>query len=611
MLKQIHKHQKITIVVLFLLACTMLLFGVDLSNRGEEYAIKVNDTEISYPQYAKEKERFSASLQQQYGDAFKFIINNPSFNIDEKLKEKLIPQILIKQKAREDNLSVSDEVLQQNILKLFSNGNYENYLKYSGQSARAFEADLRGDLINQQLVGFVTTMSKASEQEAKAQWENEHKQYTINYIAIAKDSLKGNIAKPTDEVLKEIYEEEASTFEKEQRIKYNYIVLDAKDATKLVEVLEEDVELYYSENEDKYRAPKTATYDVVTLKAKASTEPEKLKVEAETILGEAIAKDNLDDISSKSNSLFDISISKNQQIKGGSDKIAKSIFKLTEPGFTNLIEDNNEYKIVKVNYFVEGAVKGIDEVRDVITNIIKVREAPAYLAIYGEDLYNELSESKLDLKAFAKNKGLKIDSTELVGVSISPPALNSLSERVYEQKEEKIQLIELGDKVVLVEVLEHKEREIPELKDVKEKLVKIYEKQELERLLKDKEDEVKEALQSKEAEDLTEFAKLIKAKVETKDKVNKLSGLPVEIVTPEISKAVFNTKEAPKFIKSVYNSGKSIILAEISSIKAANPETFTKVKSEYIKRSSNDNSELILASLINKLKAKSEIVVRN
>lgn len=615
MLKQIHKHQKFTIIILILLAGTMLLFGVDLGNSRESYALKINDKEISYTEYAQEKEQYSNLLKQQYGEAYKYILNNPNFSIDDKLKERIVPQVLITQKALSDDLNISNEVLQKKVTEIFSSSDYVNFLKYSGKSAKAFEEELRIDLVQELMSDFVKNMSRANTEEAKALWINEKQEYQIEYTQIGAKELKANIKAPTKEELEKIYEEQASTLETEAKIKYEYIKIGKDESKELVEVLPEDIELYYTENENSFREPKSAKINILKLELKVEEGPttlQKIQESAEEILGEALAGTKLSELSKKENEYFNISLLKEENITEGigSKEISNATFSLSEPGFTKLVKENNSYNVIDVKEIKEGNLKPLESVKNDIIETIKNREAPAYSTIYAEDLYNEWTESKKSLEEFAKDKNLKVSKTELLSFTVSPNGLNGLTEQISQNVSTKKQVIELNTSSVIVSIIDFKEREIPAFENVQEELKNIYEAQELQTLLSKTETEINEELK-KEKITLNNISKKYNSEIITKEKISKLSGLPSEIISKDLSEVIFSTNKTPKLLDKAYRVGDSLIVTRIKNIKKPDEDQFKIDKKSYIEKSTNDNSELILASLIKKLKVNAEIDIRN
>lgn len=608
MLKTIHKYQKsiLVYILIFILAASMLLFGVDvLAPRQERYAIKVDDTEITYAAFAEERRAMENVFRQRFGDLYNQLMETQGFNISQQVVDKIVPDVLLERTARDFGLHVSNEELRSYINDTFQ-GNYANYLKQTGRSAKNFEAQLSKEFVRLQLSKLLNDVSLASEAEAKAIFSRDETEYSVVSVEFNPTDFEKDIADPTDDELLEYFEENADSYEIPERVAYSFTVFRPADYTSVVEVADEDLEFYYSENQQEFVEPEQALVRHIQLNfpENASTEDIlKRKELAEELLGKvqagedlaALALEHSDDFISKTLG-GEIGWVKPGDKEGDLDK---KIFALGGPGFAELVEMDYGYHVVEVQDYQEKRQKEYEEVKNEIEQQIRDQEAPAFAAAIAQERFEIWFEGESSLADFAKENKLDVQTVPLSVAGSAPiegvPA--DLTAQVLEFPDEVKRLIDIGEESILVEVTEYKEPEIPELKDVREKVITALKK---ERAL--------EAARVK-AEELLAKGSLGELKEKTSEaQVVKRAKLGEGLLRyPPATNAIFDMQTAPGLVPEVVEYAGKFYIVEVQNISAPAAKDFDESEEKYKERATSQNTQALTTSIINSLKAKAEI----
>jgi peptidyl-prolyl cis-trans isomerase D len=125
-----------------------------------------------------------------------------------------------------------------------------------GTSATAFEARLADDTIGMQVRGLIKHASITPPTAlVRARYQQQETQYSFRILSVTKEAAKEKLPEPTEEALRTYFEENMLDYERPPRIKATYATAPSNAFRSEVEVLDDDIELYYIDNEREFRIP--------------------------------------------------------------------------------------------------------------------------------------------------------------------------------------------------------------------------------------------------------------------------------------------------------------------------------------------------------------------
>jgi len=298
MLKTIHKYQKSPILYVLMAAVgfAMLGFGVDFLGPDQTgYAVKVDDTEVSYSDFTRQRRNLEDRYRSQYGNLYYQISQQEDWNINQQVLDALIPRILLEKTIHEYNLFAGDSEVRKILLSSFPDkGIYEAYLKQVGMTAKEFQKQLEADAVQAQFAALITDFSYVSKKEALSLLEREETTYAINHVEVDPKTFIEKVEVPADEVLENYFTENLTDYEREERVSYNYVVFDPAKNLNLVDVQPDDIEMYYAEHESNYMSPARAKTRHILLTIPEDSDDakkEEMKKTAEEVHIKALAGD--------------------------------------------------------------------------------------------------------------------------------------------------------------------------------------------------------------------------------------------------------------------------------------------------------------------------------
>ena len=163
MFDAVRNNKRIVQVFLALITLPFAFWGVDSYVRNAEHGkavATIGDIKITPPQFQQEMRERQDRFRTQLGAAFDpKMMDLPE--VRQGILNEMVDQRLLLLEAQKSRIIVSNEALSKAIVSIpsflengkFSLERYETLLKMQGMSPQMFEAQLRQDLILQQLAG--------------------------------------------------------------------------------------------------------------------------------------------------------------------------------------------------------------------------------------------------------------------------------------------------------------------------------------------------------------------------------------------------------------------------------------------------------------------------
>lgn len=628
MIKWIHQNTRsIGVFLIFaVVVLSMTFFGVDVgSTRQQRYAIKIGDQEISFEEFDREKRRRQEAMLQQYKQIFgdnytqfaSQIYNIPNVQI----ADDIIDRRLLVQEARDLNLYVGEQQLVNFIKNQLFGGNFDSnmyaaYLAQSGLSSRAFENQLRSELLIENYRTLLSDIAEPSRPEIENFIKTKETLYDVSYLEFDPAAFAEKVA-VDDATLEKFYAENQTDYEIPAKVSYNYLNLNPTNSMQLVEISSEDIEFYYSENESKFSNPEQVKVRHIQINLPKGADEKKLeeiKRKAEEAHSKAMAGENFDIISAQYSEDY-LTAEKGGDLgwveKGRMNyKFDEAVFPLKEGGVAPLIETDYGYHIAKVEGYKEAAPKPLDAVRAQIEEELKNREAAAFISAKAYEFFDRWQNSDQKLEEVAKDaKAGEFASADMLEEGTDPkPELKDLTRSVLAAVDSPRQIVDVGASTVLVEVLKFEEARIPSFTEAKDKVKRDYQAKQSSVLAREAAEKIIEQLAADPDKSLPSLAKAEKYKIETQKGLSRANQqMTPPFTSLDAQEAVFQaTDPATKPNKVVSANGKYYLI-DVISITPPDQKKINEKFEEYRNQAAADSANSLIRATLDRLKATTEL----
>ena len=435
----IRKHTKITMGLLFLLIVpSFILFGLDGYNRSRDkgaVVAKVDGQEIIQTEWDRAHLREVERLRASMPSLDPKLLDSPEARYA--TLERLVRDRVLTAAAAKLKLNASDQRLARELQEnpdiaalrradgSLDMERYRQMLGSQGLSPEMFEANVRADLSNRQVLmgvagsGFST--SAAATVALNAYFEKRE-------VQIARFSAADYATKltPSEADLEQFYKANERLFQAPEQANIEYAVLDVDTIKKGITVSDADLKAYYDQNAQRLSGTEERRASHILLAAPKSAtvaERQKAKDKAAELL--ALVK--------KSPDLFADTARKNSQDPGsapaGGDldffargamvkPFADAAFAMKKGDISEVIETEFGYHIIKLTDIKAPKQRSFEEMRAELEADVKKQQAQKKFAETAEAFTNGVYEQADSLKPIADR--LKLEVKTAAGVTRNP-----------------------------------------------------------------------------------------------------------------------------------------------------------------------------------------------
>lgn len=639
---QNHKSGALKTIMLGFCALLMLSFGLDnMFSQGEtQYVATIDDEHVSFMDYERQRQAAEQRYRQTFGEQFESY--RRFLNINQEALDNSINDVLLRKVIGQLDIATSLEIIEKQIVSSpFFEGSFTpekfNAYKQALQMSGAQIQDLFGrETARLQLVRLIQDTSFTSKAELRAIFNNNETKRTFRFVSFDPETFKANIA-ITDEALQQYYDENQEQYRKPRAVSYELVEFEAGRYADQVEVTEEDLQYLYEDKKSEYLDPAQVRLSWIKKdkKTEAVTKLEELvlaeeekeqklpdtgKEDAQALLKRLDEGANFADLA-KSDSTDEASAQNGgeigwKQIQELEPEISKAVNLLEVGDYTNVIDTDSGYYIVKLEEQKDARVKEFSEVRGLIEQEFRSEEAPAYAYTAAQKFYEALRATEnpsLSQKAVAENLAT-VATQGLVTTTDSPAGIaQGLTAEVIDAAAGTIELVELDGKTYVVSILEERESAIPELAEVNDKVKADLTK----KLAADEAKSKAEAL-------LAQLTEKKDDSVVTLSQAASAAGYEV-VETAAVTKAN-NPENAPAFLSDqtaktnllklhtvdtahneVINTANKYFVVELASIVLPEQQAFAEKSKELATEEDQQQLNRIFNALIETMKAKAQI----
>jgi peptidyl-prolyl cis-trans isomerase D len=250
-------------VLLGILFIAFAFFGLNsyMQSSAVNYAASVNDVEITPRQQQRAYQNLRSRMQELMGDAY-----NPAMLDEAALKaaalQQLINEELLLQSAESEGFAASDQQVAMRINAIdafrqdgvFSKEKYLRVLSLQGMSPAGFEWQLKRDIISEQLKSGILQTAAATPGDLQQAYMLQGQQRSFRYLTIPVADFYDQV-EVSDADIKQYYDAHPGEFMTPERVKVQYLQLDADSISVDNPIDEQALEALYSERSETYLKP--------------------------------------------------------------------------------------------------------------------------------------------------------------------------------------------------------------------------------------------------------------------------------------------------------------------------------------------------------------------
>jgi peptidyl-prolyl cis-trans isomerase D len=344
-----------------------------------------------------------------------------AIGLDSQVLRRLIDNAALDQRARKLGLAMSDQSIADaargdpNLADAsgkFSRERFDEALRDSGLTERAFFADQRKIYLRQQLEYALIDGVEAPKPVLEALAGAKAETRGINYFTLP-PSAAGDIAPPAADVLKTYYDQRKASYRAPEFRGFDLLLVSPASLAKPADVSDDDAKAVYEKEKDtRFATPEKRKLQQIVF----PTEAEAAEAEAKLKGGESF------DELAKSRKLTDADLDLGEVTKADifDHAIGDAAFALPANGVSDVVKGQFGYLLVRVLSITPGSVKSYDEVAATIKQGIAIDRAGKDVQALHDKIEDARSSGKSIAEA-AKSLGLETRAIPAVDASGNDP----------------------------------------------------------------------------------------------------------------------------------------------------------------------------------------------
>jgi len=254
MFEAIRNNKRIAQVILGILIIPFAAFGLDSyfgGGPGEKEIATVGGTPISRDELERALRDAQARLRAQLGEGATADMLNAE-ELRQVVLDQLVTQRMLALYAKQMQMSISSEQLQQAVAEIFKeNGQfsptrYRAFLIQREMSSAHFEAQFAQELLTQQLEGSISGSSLVARHSARRLLAARLEERVVREMRFPVAPYLASI-EIDEAAIKAFYDEHAARFELAERIKAEYLVFNEQSLQSKIQIAEADIQKAYQD----------------------------------------------------------------------------------------------------------------------------------------------------------------------------------------------------------------------------------------------------------------------------------------------------------------------------------------------------------------------------
>jgi len=539
--------------IVILISIPFALWGIQsyLGGGAESVVAKVNGDEISERALDQRLHNFREELRARLGDAYR-----PELINDKRMRQEVLRQMVnedvILQASHDLGLRVGDPLVRQAIMEIgafqkdgrFDQATFERYARMQGLTSGGFEQRIRRAILTEQLSQAIRTSAFVTKREIQEVLRLQNQTRDLGYFIVNPDDFQSSESIPESEIAA-YYDQHQEEFRVPEKVKLEYILLNAEMAGGTVVVDDAALRGFYENHQENYGQPeqRQASHILIRLDADADQAAVAEAEQKISALREHLQQGEDFAELAKANSEDPGSAEAGGDLgyfgKGIMDPaFEEAAFSLQQGEVSEPVRSSFGFHLIKVTGIKPSSVKPFEEARTQVEQDYRKAE--------GERLYFEMAEKLADLsyedpgslQPAASELNLKVETSDWIsadqatGVLSSPKVLAAAFSDDVLQERNNSELIELDKEQSLVlRVVDYQQSSIQPLAEVSESIAASLQKQHATELARKEAEELLATLETdKDIADLAD-----QYRVKRKTNLTRMD----KVVPPSLLKEVF------------------------------------------------------------------------
>ncbi len=613
-------------VVLAIISLVFIFFiggGAQLAGRPRSVAI-VGETEISAEELEQARQRNEQFYRQQYGGQLTpelmKMLDIPSLTLNQ-----LVDAAVLRQEAESLGLEVPDEALRLEIREIpafqrdgqFSPAAYRAVLERQGISAPRFEADLRTQLLIEQLVDVVRRGVQITDAEALDAYHRDNDELTLEYVKLAAADYESEVA--VDEAaLATWFDGNSEQFREPERIRVRYVEYDPSRFADKAAITDEAIEEHYALHSDTDFTVKETVSARHILKKVAPDADEATKKAARNAIDAAaarlakgedfatVAREQSEDSSAESGGDLG-SFGRGRMVA----PFEEAAFALDAGKTSGVVESPFGFHIIHVYEKAAGRLKPLDEVRDEIATLLANdgASAKAFDAAAADAL---AIQDGGDMDKIAESHGTTVRTTapfargEAVAEVEAAPGFSDAAYTIGDVGSTS-DAVKVGDRYYVIQLTERIDSRLPTLDEAREKVTSAYRLSEARKVAEKRAEELLTSLRAATTPEAVTAALAGKEIVESRG-FNRRGGFVPGIGNlPGVKELGFATKADGEFLPRAFVLRDDAYVFRRKSFIAAVAEEFEAGKDDLVAELRREREQVALEEFVRERKASMKI----
>lgn len=476
-------------VIVFFIIFVFALWGVESIvslGGGTPATATVGDQEITEADIVRTVEQQKANLRRQFGEQYDENLFNEKF-LRQSALEQLIEQKVALVQADKLGLRAASSAIDETIVTIpafqqdgrFDKEQFQNVLRMNGLSPLTFRASLADDIkTNQARAAFVlSSVETPFAVQISEALNNELRTFSF-YEVNAKD-LEASIELSDDDI-QLAYEANKDRYKTEEQVRIQYVQLKRADIAAKQDVSEEELQAAYLDYQSRELAKEQRSSSHILIEANDDRNDADALALAQEIKsrldkGEdfaALAKEYSDDIGTK-NAGGNLGLNTKGSFVPEFEDV---LYALQPQQISSPVKSEFGYHIIRLDSIVTPAVKTLAEMKTELSREVREGKAEAMYAEQMQELSN-ISFSAESIADVASALNLELQSTDFFsrqngnGIALNEGVRQvAFQENVMLDKQIS-EVVELQDGAVVLAVSEHNDASVKPLSDVKAQVV--------------------------------------------------------------------------------------------------------------------------------------------
>ncbi len=422
----VHKRKGVVQFILVLATLPFLFWGIEsYRSDGEDQIALVSGEKIQRQELDQAMRNQQESMRGTGEDAS--MQDNPE--VRSAVLDKLIQQRLLKQEAGRIGLTVLDPQLVEVIQGIgafqqdgaFSNKRYEELLREQGMTPLVFEARVRQEMLQQQLIDAYTRNGFVPDTVAERVMRLSEEQREVSLVRIQPEQFLAQM-RPDDAAIKSYYDLHQTEFQVPEQVRVEYLVLSLDELAKQIQVNADETRKYFEEHKDGFGQPeeRQASHILISVPATAS--------DADKAAARAKAEQFLAQVKQTPQSFADLARQQSQDpgsaAKGGDlgffgrgmmvKTFEDAVFQMRPEEIRGPIQTDFGFHIIKLSAIKAGKAVNFGEVKNQAEQELKKQKAEKTFGEMAEGFGNMVYEQSDSLQPVAEKFKLSIRQSDWV-----------------------------------------------------------------------------------------------------------------------------------------------------------------------------------------------------